>query len=107
MQHGAVGADGATCNVLYKNPESIIEIVTVDSAIKSVTLSTMPSPACNYKGYTMKLKFNLYGFIVCFEAVNDGQGGYFSWRRFDTKRAAIAWVSENKEMRGVCAECQV
>jgi hypothetical protein len=23
VQHGAVGADGTTCNVLYKNPESI------------------------------------------------------------------------------------
>jgi len=55
----------------------------------------------------MKLKFNLYGFIVCFEAVNDGQGGYFSRMRFDTKAAALRWVRENPEMRGVCAECQV
>jgi hypothetical protein len=39
MQHGAVGADGATRNVLYKNPESITEIVT---AIKSVTLTAKP-----------------------------------------------------------------
>ena len=54
MHTDALGADGATRNVLYKNPESIIEIVTVDSAIKSVTLSTMPSPACNTKDNTMK-----------------------------------------------------
>ena len=27
VQHGAFGADGAERNVLYKNPESITEIV--------------------------------------------------------------------------------
>ena len=54
----------------------------------------------------MKLKFNLYGFIVCFEMVNDGQGGRFSHKRFDTKKGALDWVRQDPEMRGVCAECQ-
>ena len=78
-----------------------------DSVRKSLTLLTVATLPLNKLEYTMKLKFNLYGFIVCFEAVNDGQGGYFSRMRFDTKAAALRWVRENPEMRGVCAECQV
>jgi|APCry1669189034_1035192.scaffolds.fasta_scaffold15799_3 hypothetical protein len=54
----------------------------------------------------MKLKFNAHGWIVCFEMINDYQGGHFTWHRFDTKSAARQWVSENKEMRGVSSECQ-
>jgi hypothetical protein len=54
----------------------------------------------------VKLIFNEYGWIKCFEMVADGQGGYFQWMRFDTKSAALRWVRENPEMRGVCAECQ-
>jgi len=54
----------------------------------------------------MKLKFNEYGWIKCFEMVADGQGGYFIWQRFDTKAAALRWVREKPEMRAVCAECQ-
>lgn len=52
----------------------------------------------------MKLKFNDYGFIVCFEFYEDSQ--FIAHRRFNSKRAALQWVKENPEMRGVCAECQ-
>ena len=51
----------------------------------------------------MKIKFNEYGFIVCFEFFADSN--YISHRRFDTKKSALAFVRENKEMRGICAEC--
>jgi hypothetical protein len=77
-----------------------INWVTLDNAIV-VSVTTY------YTGdQTMKLKFNEYGWIKCFEMVADGQGGYFNWKRFDTKAAALRWVRENPEMRAVCAECQ-
>ena len=56
MQHGAVGADGATRNVLYKNPESITEI---DTAIKHVArhktryTNHMATTPCNQKADTL------------------------------------------------------
>ena len=52
----------------------------------------------------MKLKFNPYGFIVCFEFYENEQ--FIRHIRFDTKRAALSFVKENEEMRGICAECQ-
>lgn len=55
----------------------------------------------------MKIKFTPFGFIACFEMIEDGQGGRFSRRLFDTKRAALNWVKEDPEMRGICAECIV
>jgi hypothetical protein len=51
----------------------------------------------------MKLQFNAFGFIVCYEFFEDSQ--YISHVRFDTKKAALNFVRENPEMRGVCAEC--
>ena len=46
----------------------------------------------------MKLKFNPFGWIVCY-CENDG------FKRFDSKSRARAWVKENKESRHICSEC--
>ena len=52
-------------------------------------------------GDAVKIKFNEWGWVVCFEWC----GQYCSRRRFDTKRAAREWVAADKENRGICAEC--
>ena len=49
----------------------------------------------------MKLKFNEYGWIKCFEMVNDGQGGHFIWRRFDTKAAALRDLLDEADLNEV------
>lgn len=49
-----------------------------------------------------KLKFNEWGWIVCYRFHADG---FIQRMRFDTKSAAISFVNEDQEMRGVCAEC--
>jgi hypothetical protein len=46
----------------------------------------------------MKLKFNPFGWIVCY-CENDG------FMRFDTKSEARSWVRENPDSRSVCSEC--
>jgi hypothetical protein len=49
VQHGAVGADGAPGNVLYKNPESILYIEPLTSAINLVTLKARESEGQNHQ----------------------------------------------------------
>jgi hypothetical protein len=46
----------------------------------------------------MKLKFNPFGWIVCY-CETDG------FMRFDTKSDARSWVRENPDSRSVCSEC--
>lgn len=49
-----------------------------------------------------KIQFNEWGWIVCFQFHPDG---YIQRLRFDTKGAAIDFVKQDEEMRGICAEC--
>jgi hypothetical protein len=46
----------------------------------------------------MKLKFNPFGWIVCY-CETDG------FMRFDSKSDAKSWVRENPDSRSICSEC--